>query len=127
MYIDWQHLLIANLSLLISTRSWLVALYCEYICLKDAEEAPPFLKRSSEADSSFDVESLTLWGVSAYARVRHLFDHALDLSGCRHLIMIRSGTLPVTSMHIHDRNTIPRLTAVDTDLNAAIKNSKLLW
>lgn len=121
---DWQQMIVTDPSLQ-STRSWLAGPYCEYICIKEAEEAPPFLKRISDAGSSFNVESLTPWGVSAYTRVRDLFDH-VDLSDCKHLIMIGSGTLPVTIMHIHERTRIPQLTAVDTDPNA-IANAKALW
>jgi precorrin-6B methylase 2 len=43
---------------------------------------------------------------------------ANELSSCKHLIMVGSGTLPVTLIHIHQRTKIPQLTAVDTDPEA---------
>lgn len=98
---------------LMENRSWFAPVYGEFIGKVEVEEAVPFFKLIDK-EKAFDVKALTPWGLSAYDRVMDLFEN-LDLSQAKHLIMLGSGTLPVTLMNIHERTSIPTLTAVDTD------------
>lgn len=111
-------------SSLFANRAWFAPLYGAYISKKEAIDVVTFLAEIEKA-GTFDRNSLTDWGASAYQRVRDLFEGKVDLSNRQHLIMVGSGPLPVTLIHIHERTSIPKLTAVDVDLNALGSIAKL--
>ena len=96
---------------------WLGDPYGRYIFRHEVAAADAFF-RDLAVTRRFDEDSLTPWGLSAYQRMRDLFER-VDFSACRHLIMVGSGPLPVTLIHIHQRTAIPRLTSVDTATEAA--------
>ncbi len=91
--------------------------YGRHIFRQEVEAAAAFFE-SLARSGRFDHEALTPWGVSAYRRMRDLFDH-VDFTSRRHLIMVGSGPLPVTLIHVHERTAVPRLTSVDVAPSAA--------
>jgi hypothetical protein len=52
-----------------------------------------------------------------YARVADMFTH-VDFSGCRRFVMVGSGPLPATLLHVLDRTPVAKAIGLDVDTEA---------
>lgn len=96
---------------LISHRAWLAPAYGSYIFAQE-RAAVAALLAENPGTTRFHPGALPPWGRRAYDRVQDLFERT-DLRSCQRLVMVGSGPLPVTLLHIHERTEIPSLVAVD--------------
>jgi hypothetical protein len=96
---------------LIGHRAWLAPAYGHFVFAQERLAAAALLAANRDA-TRFHPDTLPPWGRRAYDRVEDLFERT-DLRSCRRLVMVGSGPLPVTLLHILERTRIPRLVAVD--------------
>jgi hypothetical protein len=96
---------------LISHRAWLAPAYGSYVFAQE-RTAVAALLAENPGTTRFHPGALPPWGRRAYDRVQDLFERT-DLRSCRRLVMVGSGPLPVTLLHILERTPIPSLVAVD--------------
>lgn len=101
---------------LVGSCARLRALYGRYACSRELAEANALLARGTGIAGLAGGEGGDFAGRS-YARVRDLFEH-VDFSGCRALVMVGCGPLPVTLLHIVQRTHVPRLIGLDVDPEA---------
>lgn len=93
----------------------LAPLYGAYVKAKESEEARALLREGDGVSLAEGVGGK--FAGDSYARVADLFDR-VDFRACRELVMVGSGPLPVTLLHVADRTDVPRIVGLDVDEDA---------